>query len=223
MTERMDHNGKSSGRTGPPPINAEASVDVQNVGVQNVVALRRGHLSWLRESPTDVEARKMLIAITSGDRAALSNLYMSYCGILAHYLSQVLGCDCRVSGVINDTFMSIWERARNFKFESRVSVWILSVAHGHASRVARWHTTRGSARCEAEFEGPPHEPGTPTEMHRSFLQVLGRLPSEHRAVLMLCYRMGYSVREIASITDSTVETVDLRMWQARQQLLRYLR
>jgi RNA polymerase sigma-70 factor, ECF subfamily len=223
MTVRMDHNGKSCGRTSPPPINAEAIVDVQNVDVRNVFALRRRYLSWLRDSPNDVEARKMLIAVTSGDRAALSNLYMSYYGILAHYLSQVLGCDCRVSDVIDDTFTTIWESARNFKFESRVSVWILSVAHGHASRVARWHTTRGSARREAEFEGRPHEPETPTEMHRPFLQVLERLPSEHRAVLMLCYRMGYSVREIASITDSPIETVDLRMWQARQQLLRYLR
>jgi RNA polymerase sigma-70 factor (ECF subfamily) len=218
MTVRMDHKGKSYGRTGPPPIYAETIVDVQKV-----FALRHGHLSWLRDSPTDVEARKMLIAITSGDRAALSNLYMSYCGILAHYLSQVLGCDCRVSDVINDTFMAIWESARNFKFESRVSVWIFSVAHSHASRVAGWHTTLGSARCEAEFERRLHEPGTPTEMHRSFLQVLGRLPSEHRAVLMLCYQMGYSAREIASITDSPAETVDLRMWQARQQMLRYLR
>jgi len=34
--------------------------------------------------------------------------------------------------------------------------------------------------------------------------------------------MGYSVREIALITDSQLETVELRMFQARGQLLPYL-
>jgi RNA polymerase sigma-70 factor (ECF subfamily) len=219
----MNPNGESSTRTGLPPINAEAAADGRNEDVRNVFAARRGYPSWLRDSPNDVEARKMLIAIASGDRAALGSLYMSYYGILAHYLSQVLGRDCRVSNVINDTFVTVWESARDFKFESRVSVWIFRVAHGHASRMARWRTTRGSARLEGEFEGRLDEPGTATETHRSFLQILERLPSEHRAVLMLCYRMGYSVREIASITYSPVETVDLRIWEARQQLLRYLR
>jgi hypothetical protein len=30
------------------------------------------------DSPNDLEAREMLVAITSGDRSALSNLYTSY-------------------------------------------------------------------------------------------------------------------------------------------------
>jgi RNA polymerase sigma-70 factor (ECF subfamily) len=164
----------------------------------------------------------MLVAITSGDRMALSNLYMSYYGILAHFLSQVLGCDSHVADVIDDTFMTIWERARGFQFESKVSVWIFSIAHSHASRFVRRHTTRESARRDGEFEGRPHEPRTPIEIRRSFLRALGRLPTEQRVVLTLCYRMGYSVREIALITDSPVETVDLRMSQGRQQLRRYL-
>jgi RNA polymerase sigma-70 factor, ECF subfamily len=212
--------GNSSGETDTalPPINGEAIVDVQNVFV-----LRRGFPSGLRDSPNEVEARKMLVAIMSGDRVALSNLYVSYYGILAHFLSQVLGCDCHVADVINDTFMIIWERARGFKFESRVSVWIFRIAHGHASRCARWRATRESARREGEFEERLHEPRTPMEMRRAFLQALERLPAEQRALLALCYRMGYSVREIASITGSPVETVDLRISLARQQLRRYLR
>jgi hypothetical protein len=36
----------------------------------------------LIDSPNDLEARKMLVAVTSGDRSALSNLYMTYYGSL---------------------------------------------------------------------------------------------------------------------------------------------
>ena len=179
-----------------------------------------GSIDW----PNDLDARKLLVAITSGDRSALTNLYMSYYGCLAHFLSQFMGSDNRVGDVINDTFMTIWERARGFPFESKVSVWIFRIAHRHASRFVRCHThtPRGLAHCDREFEGRPREPGTETKTHRPLLRALQRLPAEQRVVLTLCYRMGYSVREIALITDSQVETVELRMFQAREQLLRYL-
>jgi RNA polymerase sigma-70 factor, ECF subfamily len=176
----------------------------------------------LIDSPNDLEAREMLVAITSGDRSALTNLYMSYYGCLAHFLSQFMGSDHRVGDVINDTFMTIWERAGGFPFESKVSVWIFRIAHRHASRFVRSHTPRGLAHCERQFEGQPREPGTETKTHRPLLWALQRLPTEQRVVFTLCYRMGYSVREIALITDSQVETVELRMFQARGQLLRHL-
>jgi RNA polymerase sigma-70 factor, ECF subfamily len=176
----------------------------------------------LIDPPNDLEARKTLVAITSGDRSALTNLYMSYYGCLAHFLSQLMGSDNRVGDVINDTFMTIWERAGGFQFESTVSVWIFRIAHRHASRFVRCHTPRGSAHCDRQVEGQPREPGTGTKTHRPVSWALQRLPAEQRVVLTLCYKMGYSVREIALITDSQVESVELRMFQARGQLRRYL-
>jgi RNA polymerase sigma-70 factor (ECF subfamily) len=176
----------------------------------------------LIDSPNDLEAREMLVAITSGDRSALSNLYMSYYGCLTHFLSQFMGSDSCVGEVINDTFMTIWERARGFPFESKVSVWIFRIAHCHASRFVRSHTPRGLAHCDRHFERQPREPGAETKTHRPLSWALQRLPTEQRVVLTLCYRMGYSVGEIAVITDSQVETVELRMFQARGQLMRSL-
>jgi RNA polymerase sigma-70 factor (ECF subfamily) len=174
----------------------------------------------LIDPPNDLEARKMLDAITSGDRSALIHLYMSYYGHLAQFLSQFIGSDNGVGEVINDTFMTIWETAQGFPFESKVSVWIFHIAHRRASRFVGCHTPRRLAYCDRE--GPLRDPGTETKAHRPLLLALQRLPTEQRVVLTLCYRMGYSAREIALITDSQVETVELRMFQAREQMQRYL-
>ncbi len=174
------------------------------------------------DSPNDLEAREMLIAISSGDRSALSNLYTSYYGRLAHFLSEFMGSDSRVGDVIDDTFMTIWERARGFAFESKVSVWIFRIAHCHASRFVRSHTPRGLAHCDRQLERQPREPGAETKTRRPLLWALQGLPTEQRVVFTLCYRMGYSVREIALITDSQDETVERLMFQARGQLMRYL-
>jgi RNA polymerase sigma-70 factor (ECF subfamily) len=176
--------------------------------------------SGLIGPPNDLEARTMLGAITSGDRSALSHLYMSYYGYLAHFLSQFIGSHNGVGALVNDTFMTIWETAQGFPFESKVSVWILHIAHRHASRFVGCRTPRRLAYCDRE--GQLRNPGTKSETHRPFLLALQRLPTEQRVVLTLCYRMGYSAREIALITDSKVETVELRMFRARGQLLRSL-
>jgi RNA polymerase sigma-70 factor, ECF subfamily len=172
------------------------------------------------DPPNDLEAQKMLGAITSGDRAALTNLYLVYYGHLAHFLSQFIGSDNDVGDIINDTFITVWETARGFSFGSKVSVWLFRIAHRHASRFIGCHTPHRLAYCDSERLPP--DPATQTKAHRPLLLALQRLPTEQRVVLTLCYRMGYSAREIALITDSQVETVELRMCRARGQLLRYL-
>jgi len=182
--------------------------------------VHKRQMPGLINQPNDLEGRKMLDAITSGDRAALTNLYMTYYGHLAHFLSQFIGSDNGVGDVINDTFVTIWETARGFPFESKVSVWIFRIAHRHASRFVGGDTPRRLAYCDRE--GQLRDPGTETKAKRPLLLALQRLPTEQRVVLTLCYRMGYSAREIALITNSQVETVELRMFQARGQLLRYL-
>jgi RNA polymerase sigma-70 factor (ECF subfamily) len=176
--------------------------------------------SGLIDLPNDLEARKMLDAITSGDRSALTNLYISYYGYLAHFFSQFIGSDNGVGDVVNDTFMTIWETARGLRYQSKVSIWIFRIAHQHASRFMGCHTPRRLAYCDKEAQ--LRDPETETKTHRPLLLALRRLPTEQRVVLTLCYRMGYSAWEIALITDSQVETVELRMSQARGQLRRYL-
>jgi RNA polymerase sigma-70 factor (ECF subfamily) len=181
-------------------------------------AVHERQTSGLIGPPNDLEARKMLDAITSGDRSALTHLYMSYYGYLAHFLSQFIGSDNAVGDVVNDTFMTIWMTARRFPLESKVSVWILHIVHRHAFRFVGCDSPRRLAYCDRE--GRLRGPGTATETHRPLLLALQRLPTEQRVVLTLCYRMGYSAQEIALITDSRVETVELRMFQARGRLLR---
>src|ERR1700732_5194651 len=187
---------------------------------RELLAVHERQTSGLIDLPNDIEARKMLDAITSRDRLALTNLYISYYGYLAYFLSQFIGSDNGVGDVVNDTFMTIWETARGLPYESKVSVWIFRIAHQHASRFVGCHTPCRLAYCDRE--GQLRDSETETKTHRPLLLALRRLPTEQRVVLPICYRMGYFAREIALITDSQVETVELRMSQARGQLRRYL-
>ena len=172
--------------------------------------------------PSDLEARKALLAITRRDRAALTKLYMSYYGGLRHFLAQVMESESRVEDIINDTFLAIWESPQEFPAESKVSVHVFRITYRHALGLMRCNTPRALAHCDEKLERPKREAGTALITHQPLSWALQSLSAEQRAVLTLCYRMGCSIREIAAITESQTETVELRMSQAREQLRRSL-
>ena len=66
------------------------------------------------------------------------------------------------------------------------------------------------------------DPVLATEVQDWLTHGLNRLPIELRSTLELAYRMGYSMEEIAAITDSPVGTVKARMFHAREKLRQYL-
>jgi DNA-directed RNA polymerase specialized sigma24 family protein len=142
--------------------------------------------------PDEFQVGKMLSAIKCGDRSALNNLYMSYYACLADFVSQLVEADDRVEDVIIDTFVTIWETAREIPFEAKLSVWFFRIARRHALRFVRRRIDRASPHSNREFEGR-------------------RIPAEQRVVLTLCYKMGFSMREIAFITESQDESVKLQM------------
>jgi RNA polymerase sigma factor (sigma-70 family) len=171
--------------------------------------------------PDEFQVRKMLTAITRGDRSALSNLYMSYYACLADFVSQFVEVDDRIEEVIIDTFMTIWETAREIPFEAKISVWFFRIARRHALKFVRRRAPRASAQRDQEFRRPG-EPSTQRQTLATLSEALQCLPAEQRVVLMLCYKMRFSVREIAFISESQEEIIKLTMSQASRQLRRCL-
>ncbi len=62
-----------------------------------------------------------------------------------------------------------------------------------------------------------------TEELRDWLvQALARLPVEQRMAVQLCYELGYSCEEIATIMNCPVNTVKTRLFHARAKLQKLL-
>jgi RNA polymerase sigma factor (sigma-70 family) len=190
-------------------------------GREETAAVNSGPHSSTIDSSNGLEEAKLLAAISCGDRTALSNLYEGYYAHLSRFLSPLLGSEKAVEEVINDTFVTIVDKAPAFRSESRLSVWIFRIAHGHASRMPQWYTAREVAQTEVECERPTAGARTQTDLRASLVWSLGQLCTEQRVVLMLCYQMGFSAREIGWVTDSPIVAVRQSMWHARRQLQPY--
>jgi RNA polymerase sigma-70 factor, ECF subfamily len=166
--------------------------------------------------------KDLLAGVAAGNRQALENLYLGYHRRLARFLARFTPRYENVEEIINDTFMVVWQSAKDFRHASQVSTWIFGIAYRTALKSMRRQKNHSNALSLDEFPEQATDPGLEAEMQDWLAHGLRRLPQEQRLTLELAYHMGHSLEEIAAITDAPVGTVKARMFHAREKLRQYL-
>lgn len=179
-------------------------------------------MALLAKHPPKGSDNELLLAIAAGDRRALEALYLSYHRRLARFLSRFTPRYENVEEIINDTFMAVWQRAKDFRNASQVSTWILAIAYRTALNSLRRQKNHAATQNLADSPEQAIDPMLETEVQDWLNRGLNHLPIEQRLTLELAYHMGHSMEEIAAITGSPVGTVKARMFHARQKLRQYL-
>jgi RNA polymerase sigma-70 factor (ECF subfamily) len=127
-----------------------------------------------------------------------------------------------VEEIINDTFMVVWQSAKDFRYASQVSTWIIGIAYRTALKSVRRQKNHTAARSLDEYPEQTIDPTFEAEVQDWLRHGLNQLPVEQRLTLELAYHMGHSLEEIAAITECPVGTVKARMFHAREKLRQYL-
>jgi RNA polymerase sigma-70 factor (ECF subfamily) len=162
--------------------------------------------------------------IAAGDRRALEELYNLYHRRLARFLTRLTRHFDVAEEIINDTFLIVWRKARDFRGDSQPSTWILGIAYRRARNAFR-SANRITVGENLEALLQPltsHEPMQTEELRDWLLQALAHLPVEQRMAVELCYELGYSCEEIATIMNCPVNTVKTRLFHARAKLQKLL-
>jgi hypothetical protein len=73
----------------------------------------------LKDLQTDANDRDVMSGVQAHDRRGLEKLYVTYYGPLGRFLSRI-GAQASAVDEINDTFMTIWTCAKEFRRESQV-------------------------------------------------------------------------------------------------------
>jgi RNA polymerase sigma-70 factor, ECF subfamily len=165
---------------------------------------------------------ELLVAISAGSRQALEELYLGYHRRLARFLSRFTPRYENVEEIINDTFMVVWQNAKDFRHASQVSTWIIGIAYRTALKSLRRQKNHTAARNLDDYPEQTVDPTLETEVKDWLRRGLNQLPMEQRLTLELAYHMGHSLEEIAAITECPVGTVKARMFHAREKLRQYL-
>lgn len=187
-------------------------------------------LSLIRARPAparldEADEAVLLRRIADGERAALEALYRAYHRRLDRFLARLTRRADVVEEVINDTFWIVWQKAGEFRGESRVSTWILGIAWRCALKTLREH---GEEPAEAPADESAHQlhalddPHARHELADWVAKGMRRLNAEQRATMELAYGAGHSLEEVAQIMDCELSTVKARMFHARVKLRQVL-
>ncbi|MEA3138883.1 MAG: polymerase sigma-70 factor, subfamily [Gammaproteobacteria bacterium] len=165
---------------------------------------------------------ELLIAIAGGSRQALGDLYLGYHRRLVRFLSRFTSSYENTEEIINDTFLVVWQTAKDFRFESQVSTWIVSIAYRTLTKSLRSQKNHLQVQSWGQSTEQSVDPTLNAEVQDWLTQGLSQLPVEQRLTLELAFHMGHSLHEIASITDCPVSTVKARLFHARAKLRHFL-
>jgi len=166
--------------------------------------------------------RELIRRVADKDRRAFETLYQRYGPRLQRYLSRLIQRPDVAEEALDDVMLVVWQNAARFNDRSRVSTWILGIAHHKAlkarARLAgRLSETPVSDQQVADGEGP-EDATMRGELDRLRAKGLEALSPEQRVVVELTFYQERSYHEIAEITRCPVNTVKTRMFHARKRL-----
>jgi RNA polymerase sigma-70 factor, ECF subfamily len=167
---------------------------------------------------------ELIARVARQDRRAFEELYNLYHRRLARFLTRLTRRYDLAEEIINDTFWVVWRSASRFRGDSQPSTWILGIAYRKARNAFR---TAARARARENLEPPPfpltsEEPARAAELRDWLGAALAELPIEQRLAVELCYELGHSCEEIATIMGCPVNTVKTRLFHARAKLQKRL-
>lgn len=171
------------------------------------------------DTHADATDRLLLQRMSTGDRAALATLYRNYHGRLCRFLSRLTRRPEVIEEVINDCFWIAWQKAGDFRGDSRVSTWIMGIAYRCGLKALRQH---GEEPVEAgdipEERMPATNPDEDRELRDWLSKGLERLSTDQRVVVQLVYGEGHTLDDVATIMQCPVGTVKARLFHARVKL-----
>ena len=172
--------------------------------------------------PDGAELEALLARCAAGDRAALETLYARVAPLLLAVLLRMLRRRDLAEDALQDVFVSVWQRARQFDpIRGRPLAWLISMARyraidlQRAARPAVALSEVGTREGELQSEGPTEAIemlGTGALLRRCLEQIAA--PQRH--CLVLAYQDGLTHSEIARAVNEPLGTV--KSWVRRSLL-----
>jgi len=161
--------------------------------------------------PDDAEDEALVVAMASGDRAALATLYERHSGLLLGLALRIVREKREAEDLLHDVFLEAWRSAKDFDPKrGRVRTWLAIRMRSRAldlQKSARVSRNTGDAGLDVVVDDSE---GTSPD-HGRIRSALAELGQDQRKVLELAYFEGLSCTEIAERIAIPVGTVKSRI------------
>ena len=153
-------------------------------------------------------------AAAEGDVDSFAELVRGYQTPVYRFLRHFLGDATMAEDVAQETFVRAYQRLGSFRFQSKFSTWVFSIARNAGVDAVRSQGRRLRLVDRADPPSPSVDPAASAEVAASLAALAPRL----REPLLLVEVLGLSYREAASVLGVPEGTVKSRVFHAREAL-----
>jgi RNA polymerase sigma-70 factor (ECF subfamily) len=181
------------------------------------------------------DEQALLEAVRRRDPEAFAVLFDAYADKVYRVAVGVLDDEDEAEGVVQDTFLTLFEKIDHFEGRSSLGTWLYRIAYnGSLDRVRKRRPEQALADEPDDDEGPfeplvladwsdaPEELLTSAEAQAELERAIGLLPQRLRGTFILREIEGLSTAETAEVLGIKPGTVKVQLHRARLLLREHL-
>jgi RNA polymerase sigma-70 factor (ECF subfamily) len=166
----------------------------------------------------------LVVRIRGGDLEALGELYERYKTTVYRTALAITRDDRVAEDILQEVFLRVHAYADSIDETVQLGPWLyrvtVNLAYSWTSRIKRWLNSLQDTldRWTSPAQWHPDAVTEEQEWRQILQQAIDALPPDHRAVIVLHYLEGLSLKEIACVLDVPEGTIKSRLYYARESL-----
>ncbi|MEW5723439.1 MAG: RNA polymerase sigma factor [Thermodesulfobacteriota bacterium] len=178
---------------------------------------------------SEADEGRIVQAVLAGDPEAFGVLVVRHQKAIYNLMYRLCGSREDAADLTQETFLKAFEKLDQFQRDRRFFPWLYSIGLNQARDWGRRRKIRGVVTArDMDYDLGPADPAEPGEGIEDKLDLsrlaraVGRLPLEYREAVVLRYKTGLSMVEIAEIMGLSVSGAKMRVHRGLRRLRRLL-
>ena len=159
--------------------------------------------------------RDLLARVAHRDEASFQRLYDEFATRIFRYAITILRNRHLAEEVVQETMITLWEKAGTYAGSSRVSTWIFGIARHKAYDILKGEKKGGRT---ADVSAVMDDPAPAIEREAQVHKALEGLPPDQREIVFLTFYENLPYKAIADLLEVPEGTVKSRMYHAKKKL-----
>ena len=166
--------------------------------------------------------QSLVAASRDGDRQAFGELVTQYQSFIASIAYSATGDFARSEDITQQAFVTAWQKRESLSDPAKWVSWLAGIARNLIRqdwRVRQREAARITAGSPESIDSEtPVERAITREQQELLWNVLSEIPDTYREPLVLYYREGKSVADVATLLELSADTVKQRLSRGRQMV-----
>lgn len=161
----------------------------------------------------------LIQAVLEGDLRAYEQLVLRHQDMVAHFVWRIVPQEQDREEVCQDVFLKVYLSLHKFRFESKFSTWLYSIAYRVAISSVRRRKHAFDDTTPVEPAGDPLDADAMNaEISRLIAREIDKLSLDERSIVTLFHIQEFSIDDIAAIVGKPPGTIKSLLFRARMKI-----